>query len=521
MSLRILVIEGLGDNCRLAMRELHQSGYDVVHKQVTTQEDFESAFEEVSWNMVIADLDAPSLGACEALRWLQEKDLDVPLIALSDTADANKAAEIIEAGARDYVEKSSLVRLGPAVGREMRELTSRQELKRTEGLLRQSIDALLAIYEASRLLGSTLESEEIATQLLKIIKRISSLTTAVISLKDDANQLRVWRSIGLENLWSRVRYTPEVQLVLHKVLQSGEHQVLELEHPNRRGERLSTLYLPLRIQDRTLGVLEVYGPDILSSRDIVEILVSLASKAASALENARLYGELAERERRLQEMIVHLIEAQEKERRRVAYEVHDDLTQVAVAAHQYLQAFASCHPPNTLRSQEFLEKAADLIKQTVGESRRLIADLRPTALDDFGLAVAIRQQIDILRANGWDITYEETTRRERLPAPLETALYRVAQEALANIRKHAKTMQVHVGLSWKDDYVQLAVQDWGEGFDPEELIAEGPGEQVGVSGMKERTALVGGKLDIHSEKGVGTLVTAHVYLKSYEAPLSN
>lgn len=517
--LRILITENSEDSCELAMDELHQIGYDPIFRRVTTQEDLESAFTETSWDMVIADLDVPLLGAWEALRWLQEKNLDVPLIVLSDVIDASKAGAIMKAGARDYVEKSSLARLGPAVGREMRELASRRELKRTEGLLRQSIDALLAIYEASRLLGSTLESEEIATQLLKIMKRISSLTTAVISLKDENHQLRVWRAVGLENLWSRVRYTPEVQSVLREVLQSGEHQVLELKHPNRRGERLSTLYLPLRIQDRTLGVLEVYGPDILSSQDIVAILVSLASKAASALENARLYGELTERERRLQEMVARLIEAQEKERRRVAYEVHDDLTQVAVAAHQYLEAFASCHLSNSLRGQEFLEKAADLVKQTVGESRRLIADLRPTTLDDFGLTVAVRQQVHTLRASGWDITYEEIMGEERLPAALETALYRVAQEALTNIRKHAQTVRVRIELKREKDSVQLKIQDWGKGFDPEELIAEGPGEQVGVSGMKERTALVGGKLDIRSEKGVGTLVTACVYLSPSGQPV--
>ena len=104
---------------------------------------------------------------------------------------------------------------------------------------------------------------------------------------------------------------------------------------------MAGLCLALQVRDRVVGVLEVYGPRSLLDTTILD---SLAVQAASALENARLYGELAERERRLEGLIGQLITAQEKERRRVAYEVHDGLTQVAIAAHQLLQDFAYDHP---------------------------------------------------------------------------------------------------------------------------------------------------------------------------------
>lgn len=513
VQLRVLIVEDSDDDCILLVRALRKSGVEPVYRRVDTSKGMQAALDEESWDVITADCDMPRFDAWQALELLKKKDLDIPLIVVSGAIDENKAAALMKAGARDYVEKDSLVRLGPAIDREMRELAGRRELKRAEGLLRQSIDALLAMYQASQLLSSTLESEEIATRLLKIMQRISSLTTAVISTEDQHGRLRVWRAIGLESLWSRVRYTPEAQTALYEVLQSGEHQLLELEHPNRDGERLSTLYLPLRIRDRTLGVLEVYGPEVLAGRDMVEILISLASKAASALENARLYGELAERERRLQELVARLIEAQEKERRRVAYEVHDELTQVAVSAHQHLQAFTTYYPPESPEGKEIIGRAAGLVKRTVEESRRVIADLRPTALDDFGLSVALRQQVEVLRDDGWDIVYEEDLRDERLPAALETALYRVAQEALTNVRKHAQTLQAHVRLGREGDYVKLEIRDRGRGFDPAELVGNGPGERVGVSGMRERVALVGGKLEIDSKKGSGTSVTVSVLLK--------
>src|ERR687894_2275260 len=141
-----------------------------------------------------------------------------------------------------------------------------------------------------------------------------------------------------------------------------------------------------------------------------------------------------------------ILVAEEEERRRVAYEVHDGLTQMVVAAHQRLQILAEDHPPGSAEGRENMEKAIELLRRTVTEARRVIADLRPTALDDFGLATAVRLQVEELSAEGYEASYEETLGEDRLPATLETALFRVAQEALANASKHAGTDRVRVTL---------------------------------------------------------------------------
>ncbi|WP_273844826.1 PAS domain S-box protein [Rubrobacter calidifluminis] len=383
------------------------------------------------------------------------------------------------------------------------------ERKWAEDQLRRSVDALLAIYEASQLLSSTLEFEEIGTRLLKIMQRISTLTTAVISVPAEDGRLKVWRAIGFESLWNKARYTPEAQRALYEVLRSGEHRVIELHHSRNPEEKLSTLYLPLRIHEHTLGVLEVYGPDDLTEGQMVEILISLASKAASALENARLYGELAEREKRLQDLVGKLFTAQEEERRRIAYEVHDDLTQMAVAAYQHLQAYAAL-PEEARGGSRLLEQGIEMVRRTISESRRVIAELRPTELDDFGLAASIRLRAEALREEGWDISYEENLGGERLSPTVETALYRVFQEAITNVRKHAGTRKVKIELARKGNEVSLRVRDWGCGFDPGDLVGEGPGERVGVSGMRERLSLLGGSFDLLSRKGWGTAITARV-----------
>ena len=143
----------------------------------------------------------------------------------------------------------------------------------------------------------------------------------------------------------------------------------------------------------------------------------------------------------------------------------------------------------------------------------MIANLRPTTLDDFGLANAVRMQAEELRAEGYETTYEETLGGTRLSATLETALFRVAQEALTNVRKHAQTDWVRVALELRDGTVRLEVSDRGRGFAPAEAgRGAGPGERVGLSSMRERIALLGGALEVRSEPGIGTTVVAAVSL---------
>ena len=268
------------------------------------------------------------------------------------------------------------------------------ERKRAEQRLQHALDRLLALYEAGQTLGSTLESEEVTSRLLEIMQRVSHLNAVVISVQDEDGCMRIWRSIGLERLWQRARYAPEAEDARRAALETEGQQLFRLECPDPETDSGTKqrvgLCLPLLSGDRCLGVLEAYGPESLAESETVEVLGSLAGQASSALENARLYGELADRERRLQALVKKMLVAQEEERRRVAYEVHDGLAQVAVAAHTYLNAFARQHTHEDLRGQEKLDRALELIERTVEEARHVIADLRPTALDDFGLATALR-----------------------------------------------------------------------------------------------------------------------------------
>jgi signal transduction histidine kinase len=270
----------------------------------------------------------------------------------------------------------------------------------------------------------------------------------------------------------------------------------------------------VRVQSRDAfaAALEEGGVDlILADYDIVS---SLTSQAASALENAWLYKELDDRERALQNLAKSLLGAQEVERRRVAYEVHDGLAQVAVAAHQNLQAFARRYAPETEQGRRELDRIIGQVRTTVSDARRVIANLRPTALDDLGLAAAISLEVERLNEEGYQVDCEEHLGEERLPREMEIAIFRVAQEALTNVRKHAGTKWLKIELQRRDTEVYLEVRDFGRGFDPAALQTLGgrPGERVGFAGMRERVGMLGGELEIQSRPEAGTFVAAIIPL---------
>lgn len=276
--------------------------------------------------------------------------------------------------------------------------------------------------------------------------------------------------------------------------------------------------------DRSLLPVEINtGQFVWEDQTMLQLIVrDISERQQATREHQRLLRELAERERRLQDLVEKLLASQEEERRRVAYELHDGLAQVASSAYQHLQAFAGHYRPRTPRRRAEIERALALAQQVVQEARQVIAGLRPTVLDDFGLASALRVVVEQMRADGWEVTYAETAPAGRLPPAVETALFRVAQEALTNVRKHAQTIHVAVALHCYAQAIRLEVRDWGCGFVPMDGAdgagASARGEQIGLLSMQERMALLGGTVQIESQPGVGTRIVAVAPLSTAVRP---
>jgi PAS domain S-box-containing protein len=279
-----------------------------------------------------------------------------------------------------------------------------------------------------------------------------------------------------------------------------------------RGQR-ATAAQPVVANGRVAGALILTFKDDLTFAESERLFMRLlARQCGQALERARLYQELAEREQRLGDLVRRLLASQEEERRRLAYELHDGLAQVATATHQHLQVLASHYPPASAEQRDELQRGLLLAQRTVREARNLIRGLRPTVLDDFGLARAVLVETEALESDGWRVTLDERLGDARLPAPIETALYRVLQEALSNIRKHAGQTRVQVSLRRRGQTVRLMVRDWGNGFSaPSEAVLDSSqGGHIGAEGMRERIDLLDGQFSIRSRPGRGTTIEASV-----------
>jgi signal transduction histidine kinase len=202
-----------------------------------------------------------------------------------------------------------------------------------------------------------------------------------------------------------------------------------------------------------------------------------------------------------------VVEAQEAERQRIARELHDDTGQSLTAIGLGVRGAISNLARNPQRAGGQLKQIEDLVTHSLHELQRLIANLRPSHLDDLGLPATLRWYAGELRArDGLQVAIELIGEDEALPGEVATALFRITQEALNNVVRHSRSDRASVRVEYLPDYVHLVVCDRGAGFDPV-LVRQAERPQWGLLGMQERAVLLGGQLAIDSAPGKGTCVT--------------
>jgi two-component system, NarL family, sensor histidine kinase DevS len=261
----------------------------------------------------------------------------------------------------------------------------------------------------------------------------------------------------------------------------------------------SALYVPLIARGRAIGVLIAHdreGSSPAFSDDDLRLAESLADRAAVAVDLSERVG---------RDALARVVKAQELERKRLARELHDETGQALTSILLGLKPLEQS--ARTDEERAAMASLRELVVSTLRDVRRLAVELRPSALDDFGLATAVERLADTFRdSTGMRVDVETRLGEVRLPPEVETALYRIVQEALANIVKHAEATHVSILLTRKDFSVAAVVEDDGKGFDETNT-----GDDVlGIVGMRERVGLVGGRLAIESGSGSGTTVAAEV-----------
>jgi len=280
---------------------------------------------------------------------------------------------------------------------------------------------------------------------------------------------------------------------------------------------------PVSIGTKVVGVLEFFsessaGPE----HDVIEVIAGVATQLGRVIERARAADDLRDYTERLETLSRRLLQAQETERRHVARELHDEIGQALTALKLNLQVLGG--EPATEAARAMLDESMAIADQALQQTRDLSLDLRPALLDDLGLIPALRWYLDRQgRRAGFATEFEANEVGDAVPSDVATTCFRIAQEALTNVARHAQATKVSMELSRRGTGLELVVRDSGRGFDRERAAATAErGGSLGILSMGERAALVGGTLTIDSVIGRGTVIRLHLPLplRSDSAPIA-
>lgn len=383
--------------------------------------------------------------------------------------------------------------------------------------LHQGVEQRLRIQrrlnEVAEQITSELELDQILPKVLQIAEELTGAQAGVIALLDpESEEIHYPYLHNLPPLLTQVVVGKEEGLA-GAVIHSGQSVVIQDYRAYPRAIPqfveagiVSVAAVPLVSGARILGMLAVGSlgqPRLFTPQD-VEILSGIGRQAGIAIENARLYENM----RFYARQIIH---AQEEERKRIAREAHDETAQILVALSRRLEALTVAGeglPPEFL---DRLEEVRALATDALRSVRRFIRDLRPPVLDDLGLVPAVQGLVAALREEGIDAQLEISGTPRRLEAEEELCLFRIAQEALNNVRRHAHASRVALQLAFYPTCVRMSIQDDGRGFEaPESVVDLVRSGKLGLIGMQERARILGGTLRIDSHPGQGTTVSVEV-----------
>lgn len=280
------------------------------------------------------------------------------------------------------------------------------------------------------------------------------------------------------------------------------------------GVSTSHLSIPLQVKDKVVGVMNLAAASAQAAltADDLSLLKAVGQQVGVAIENAQLWEQLKQKEAQRGQLLERLISAQEDERKRIARELHDEagsaLTALLVGL-RLLEEQATAADGLSERIRDLKETAA----HTLEGLHRLSAELRPSALDRLGLVAALEQMV-AEHGRRWGATahfqalgFDDLN----LPPRVANSLYRIVQEALTNVARHAEARTVGVLLERRRDAIVLIVEDDGCGFDPDAWrAADGHAGHLGLLGIHERAALLGGRLTIESAPGQGTTLFVEI-----------
>ncbi|MCX6034950.1 MAG: histidine kinase, partial [Chloroflexi bacterium] len=483
---------------------------------LSIEQDSSEAFQAVStntiFNLVIA-LIALVLAVIAALFMTQ--NIANPIADLAHTAsqiakgDLNPVANIVredEVGALARAFNSMTAQLRDLINSlEQRVQERTRDFQKANKALEQRALQMETSAQVGREITSILDIDVLLSRVVELIQdAFGYYHVQVFLLEKDAKQFIMGASSGNRSIQHQ-RLDIRKRSINSEAAQTGRIQLVNdvLKNPNflfdeKLPETRSELVIPLKVGDRVIGTLDVHDSKVNAfTKEDTLVIQSLGDQIAIAIENAHLYNQSKD---------LAIFE----ERNRLARELHDSVTQSLYSLVLLTEGWRRMLKSNgSEKIEEYLNRSGEIAQQALKEMRLLILELRPPMLEQEGLVGALQKRIDAVEKRvgiNARVVMEDFI---ELPAPVEEALYWIAQEALNNSLKHAKATIETVRICVEDNTTVLEVVDDGRGFDPEAIDHRGG---MGLLNMGERARQVGGNLTIHSTLGKGTIVKVSVPL---------
>jgi PAS domain S-box-containing protein len=479
-ELRVLIVDDLQSE---AVALAFQLGRSLDGVQTRWADGGERMFEEIeAWapHIVLTDAHMPRFDIFQALEQLRRQWPLLPVVVVSGVVGDEVAAHLIKAGANDFVAKPGSSRLPAVVERVLREARSRSEKAELETRLRQQ----------QSLFERVLEHLPVGVWLLDEGGNIRHGNPAARAIWDGARYTDISGYREYRGWWADSgRAIAPDEWAAARAIQKGESSIderIEIETFEGRRKVILNSAIPLRGEGgAAVGAFIV-------NQDITDL--------------HRTEQRLRRAERKLRGLAQRLLEAQEQERRWIAQELHDDIGQVIAAMRLQLAYIAerSGAGPAAGLAQEALRSSEQLGQRL----RQICLGLRPLELDDFGLPAALRSLVSSVGGPMLSVRFDIQGQNQRYPQAVETAAFRIAQEAIANALRHSGCTTLSVQMHMAPQSLRLLVRDNGCGFDLNEATAAAIlAHRFGLAGMEERALAAGGRLGIETAPGAGCTVS--------------
>jgi signal transduction histidine kinase len=403
--------------------------------------------------------------------------------------------------------------------------------------LREAVRNLSSLYGFSQSLAKTLDSREMLEDALaQFVTSEPHIDASIVFLRDRSNESPsiaamtkcpadkemhdlMFRNAlvvadyvvdtGQPAVWTGTKVQP--------INESYGYEIAEQEDPLALFTGGRTLGVPLNIRGRHSGALVICTIPEKPPFSVREFsLMSTAAEQLSiALQNSDLYQEIQERDRLRGELLHQVVSAQEMERQRIARELHDGTGQTLTALGLGLAAVSGRISAIDSTSSKQVADLKDLSTSAMIELRDVISNLRPSLLDDLGLVPALRGQVQaFIERSGIKADLDISGNVRRLSPDLETIIYRIIQEGLTNVSKHAGASATYIELTFENEALTVIISDDGHGFDVDAAMRAAPTElrAWGLLGMQERVALADGTFKISSKPGEGTTIEIEIPL---------